>query len=142
MHKKNLGCIGEALVVAQIIEQGCSAFVEFGDNSRADIVAETGEGLKKVQVKVVSRDSSKPNISTLALYKNGPGGYRYRYTLTDVDFFALVDEETRKIAWIEASVVLTSHRTQLTLRHKDSKNNQKKKVSMFDDYTDFPFCEK
>lgn len=138
-HKKDMGSYGEAQVVSVIILNGCAAFTDFGDNSKVDIVVEDGEGkLHKVQVKTVGREEHKPNVTALYLYKSGPGGYKFTYTEKMVDWFAVLDLETNKIAWVPAKEALKCS-SQMSLRHTKPANNQTKNIRMFDDYVSFPF---
>lgn len=138
-HKKDMGSYGEALVVAQIIQNKCAAFTDFGDNSRIDVIVEDGCGkLHRVQVKTVGREDKSPDVSALYLYKSGPGGYRFTYTEDMVDWFAVVDVTTAKIAWVPAVEALQC-KSVLSLRHSVPKNNQSKNIRMFSDYESFPF---
>ena len=135
LHKKDFGKLGEAAVIQQSLEHGCAVFVEFGDNSVVDLILQTSIGLQRVQVKMVSRSLNDQNATKLLLYKNGPG-YRFKYSSTDVDWFAGVDATTKKIAWVSAARCDTN--SSLTLRHEVPKRI-KSGFEMFDDYTTFPF---
>jgi hypothetical protein len=139
MHKKNIGTFGEALVVAQILEHELAAFTDFGDNSKIDvIVLDSNHIPHRVQVKCVGREPTTPNVSKLYLYKSGPN-YQFLYQQNMLDWFAVVDVTTKKIAWIPSSI-LTTHSSQLTLRHDApiSKGGSSS-VKFFDDYVEFPF---
>ena len=138
LHKKDMGSLGEALVVAQSLEHGCSVFPEFGDNSKIDLILEDGSRtLHRIQVKMVSREKDSPDVSKLYLYKSGPN-YSFTYEESMIDWFAVVDVVTKKIAWVKSSV-LSTHKRQLQLRHAIPKNGQQKGIVYFDDYTQFPF---
>ena len=138
MHKKDMGKMGEALVIAQLLKSGCSVFTEFGDNSKVDlIVLDSSHQAHKIQVKTVGRESDTPECSKLYLTKSGPN-YQFSYTEDMFDWFALVDFETSKIAWIPSSVMKTSVR-QLTFRHSKPSNGQETGIRYFDDYVECPF---
>lgn len=138
VHKKDMGKMGEAIVVQQALERGLSVFVEFGDNSKIDMIIEDSSGkLHRIQVKVCSRAEKTPNVSVLYLYKSGPN-YSFHYKVTDVDWFVLIDEETKKIAWIPSSIC-NEVKSTITLRHAPTKSGQQRGVRLFDDYTTFPF---
>lgn len=137
IHKKDLGKMGEAMVVQEALSRGLSTFVEFGDNSKIDLIIEDTAGkLHRVQVKVSSRSEKTPDVSVLYLYKSGPN-YRVAYKSTDIDWFALVDEKTKKIAWIP-STICDELVGMLTLRHEATTNKVYKTARLFDDYTQFP----
>ena len=134
-HKKDMGKMGEAVVIQQILENNCAVFLEFGDNSRTDMIIQSNSDLHRVQVKTVSRNKKDDNSTNLLLYKNGPG-YRYTYSEQDTDWFAVVDSVTKKVAWIKSDVC--NVRTTLTLRHT-LPQKLKTGYHLFDDYTKFPF---
>ncbi len=134
LHKKDFGKAGEAAVIQQALEHSCAVFVEFGDNSTIDLIVQSKKGLQRVQVKMVSRSANDQNATKLLLYKNGPG-YRFKYTSDDLDWFAVVDATTKKIAWVPSTVCDTA--SSLTLRHEVPKRI-KSGFEMFDDYTSFP----
>lgn len=139
MHKKDQGTVGEALIIAQAINNGCAVFPQFGDNSKIDlIVQDTTKKLHRVQVKTTGREKKTPDVSQLHLYKNGPN-YSYKYTDSDIDWFAIVDHMTQKIAWINAEWIFERCSWTISLRHKETKNGQKKGCWLFNDFTTFPF---
>lgn len=51
MNSKNLGNIGEACVLAELIKMGICVYQQFGDNERADYIIDVNEKLYRVQVK-------------------------------------------------------------------------------------------
>lgn len=139
LHKKDMGSIGEALVVSQIYENGCVAFHEFGDNSKVDLIIEDKVGaLHKIQVKTVGREEREPEVTKLYLFKSGPN-YRVPYTKEMIDWFAVVDFITKKIAWMSIKEALETSSFQLVLRHTPPKKKQVKKMRYFDNYMKFPF---
>jgi hypothetical protein len=138
LHKKDQGTFGEALVVAQVIQNGGSAFPEFGDNSKIDLIVEDQLGkLHKVQVKTVGREVRTPDSSILYLYKSGPN-YSFSYDESMIDWFAVVDNITQQIAWVKSTEALEHTKRQFLLRHKPPQKVQPK-TRMFSDYTNYPF---
>ena len=138
MHKKDLGTWGEMFVVSALLENNINVYTSVGDNTKADIVAEDSAGnLYKIQVKTKTREKNSPGTNILYFYKTGPN-YQFKYTEEQVDWFALVDTETKKIAWIP-SIYLQKYDRAIALRHDKPKNNQTSRVSMFDDFTEIPF---
>lgn len=138
LHKKDMGSLGESLVISQAIEEGCSVFPEFGDNSKIDLIIESRDRkLHRVQVKMVGREERTPEVTKLYLYKSGPN-YSFTYDSTMIDWFAVVDMVTKKIAWVNSDV-LTKYKCQIPLRHTKPKNGQVKNIVYFDDFIKFPF---
>ena len=139
MHTKDLGTLGEVLVIACLLEHGYSVYNSVGDNNRADVIAENDKGeVFKIQVKTKNREASNPDSTILYLRKTGPNGYVFKYKEFNLDYFALVDLDTRKIAWI-SNEILTKNSHTFQLKHSISKNGQKTRVKYFDDYTKIPF---
>ncbi len=135
MISKHLGNLGELLVAAMCAEHGLAVFRELGDSSRIDLIVEDHDSvLHKVQVKCLNRANGAIGLK---LQKAGPNGYRYTYSPDDIDWFAVVDVESKRVAWIHAKEACT--RKTVTFRCVPSLNNQESSVRQFDDYTDFPF---
>lgn len=133
MHKKDLGTLGETLVTAALIENGYNVYRAVGDNTKADLIAETQQGtLIKIQVKAKHREKGTLNSTILYLTKAGPNNYKFKYTRDQVNYFALVDIKTKKIAWV-SSEILDTNKYQICLSHLEKSQNN------FDLYTDIPF---
>lgn len=139
MHRKDQGSLGEALVISQVLENNLAAFSDFGDNSKIDLIVEDSKGvLHKVQVKTPGRETLTPNVSKLSFKKFGPN-YSYKYKTADIDWFAVVDFETKKIAWIRVNKALLKNASNLNLRHVPTKNKQVNGIKFFSDFEKFPF---
>ena len=139
MHTKDLGTWGEQLVLAQIIKHGFGCYSPVGENTRTDLILERENGiLIKVQVKTLNRSSLDPEMSPFNRVSSRPS-YKYTYTSSDIDWFAVVDVQTEKIAWLSIGLLEGNETKGFNLRHSPSKNNQRKGTHWFDDYTEFPF---
>jgi hypothetical protein len=138
MHRKDLGTYGEAFVITQCLERGLGVYQSYGDNNKSDFVVEDSKGvLHKVQVKTTNRESKSPECTLLYVTKSGPN-YSYKYEEHQIDWFAILDMMTKKVAWVSKDI-LKEIDSCLTLRHTAPKNNQTKNIKMFDDYTSIPF---
>lgn len=136
MHKKDLGTFGEMLVTALLIENGYNVYQSVGDNTRVDLIAETiGGKLIKIQVKTNQREKASPNTTILYLTKAGPNNYKFRYTKEQIDYFALVDFQTKKVAWV-SSEILDQNKYQFKLSHSAQ---VAKHLNYFDLHTKIPF---
>ena len=51
MNTKSIGNIGEAKVLCKFVELGIPVYLSFGDNEKADLIAEFNGKLNKIQVK-------------------------------------------------------------------------------------------
>lgn len=138
MHKKDLGSLGEVMVMQQALRHGCSVFVEQGDNSKIDlIICDNASRLHRIQVKVVNR-LDDPATTKLYLYKSGPNGYHVKYKTSDIDWFAVVDLTKNEIAWVPSSVCDT-HASIVTLRHVPKLNSGGVQGYNWDDFIAYPF---
>ena len=139
MHTKDLGTWGECLVQTQILEHGFLLYAPIGENTRSDLILERENGyLIKVQVKTLNRYKKDSEVTPFSMVSSGPN-YKYTYTSSDIDWFAVVDVKTKKIAWISIGLLEANKTKCLSLRHSPTKNNQRKGTHWFDDYTEFPF---
>jgi protease II len=131
-HPKHKGTIGEGIVVLELLEAGIPVFQEFGDLSRVDLIALIRNKPIKIQVKTTT---SKNGVAVLNLRKITLNPkYNYTYKLEDVDVFALVVEDKRKVFYIRAEQAL-KNRGALTIRLEPTKNNQEALVKHGEDYT-------
>lgn len=124
MHKKNQGSYGEHVVITECLRRGLSVFKDVGDNSRFDLIVVDYEGnLHKVQVKCYTAD--KNDRVVLNFWKAGPN-YRFKYEQTDVDWFAVVENKTGRLAWV---------------RYSDFSNRKKQMTINFEEFERFPWEE-
>ena len=130
MHSKQKGNIAFSSVVLALQKEGFNVFSEIGDYSRVDLIAEKNGVIRTIQVKY---DGSDENFVILHLQKSGPNGYRYTYSETDVDWFAIYSPFCEKIAWVSSSEACLKKR-QFLIRLNKTKNNQKTNVKLIEDY--------
>ena len=132
MNSKQIGNIGEAKVLSKFIELGFPVYIPFGDNEKADLVVEFNGKLNKVQVKT-SIDAKNGNVifdltSSTAHRKNG---MRHKYTIDEVDYFALNNLCRDKIYLLK---VTETPIDTIRFRYEYPKNGQTCGVHFEDDY--------
>ena len=132
-HPKKKGNLGEAKVLATLVNKGYPVFWEFGDLSRVDMLVEIGPG-KFVQVQVKCR-RSKNGAVVVSSEKSGPG-YRFRYRLKDVDLSAVYVYDRDVLLYIPASVICGERRDS-TFRLDPPKNRQQSLIRFASGYQDF-----
>lgn len=132
MHAKQKGNIGELAVGYDLTKNGYNVFTELGDLSKIDLIAEKDNKLYKIQVK-----ASKLYQGTLYLRsdKSGPN-YKHKYSVKEVDIFALYSLETGHIAYINAKWFL-ENQNNISIRILPSKNKQQCKINYQKDFSDF-----
>ena len=95
-----VGKAGAHLVCCDLIMQGYDAFLT-DEGSPYDIVVDIGNKLKRIQVKT-TRKLVSPNKSR-DIYRFGTRkakGHRKRYDIDQVDYFAFVVMDVKKVAYL------------------------------------------
>ena len=95
MSTKSKGNIGEAKVVADLLEQGMEVALAFGDNLPFDLIAVGPDfRLWKVQVKFASAHQGVIRIKNWRQSENTQRRYERTYTPSQVDVFAIYCPDT------------------------------------------------
>lgn len=135
MHSKTKGGLGVSKVCSYFLERDIPCFVEaFCDLSASDIIIETQQGLKRIQVR--STEKLQNGKASLSLRSITPGTRTQSCKtsrIENVDIFALYVVELDSIIFIDADEV-KSVGTNVSFRFKDSKNNQKKGIRQAEPY--------
>lgn len=129
MHSKRKGNVGQLAVAQRLAEMGFSVFLEAGDISKIDVIAEHKGRVITFQCKAVTPINGALH---LALTKSGPG-YQFSYTEGQFDFFAVYDLGNKQV-YLVPSAVLSSHRKSMSLRLTEPKNGQHEGVNFAADY--------
>lgn len=87
MHSKRKGNIGQLATSYFLSQFGFSVFLEAGDISKIDLIAEKDGKLITFQCKAIT---PKKGILSLSLRKCGPN-YTVKYSEDQFDFFAVYD---------------------------------------------------
>jgi hypothetical protein len=132
LHSKQLGAIGVLRVAAKLMSEGYSVFAELGDLSRVDLIVLMNHQPIKIQVKTRNLKNGRITVDSR---KSGPG-YRYRYTLDDVDVFAIYIPQQELILFVSVAQILTAKST-FAIRVGKSRNNQERFVHGYQDYLEF-----
>ena len=122
MQTKAIGNIGEAKVLAALVEMNIPVYMQFGDNEPADYIILFDSKPYKVQVKTSTTyngETVKFDLCSSNLYHQR-GTTRHMYTIEEVDFFLCYDYTTDKIFLI----INQGNMTHITIRYTKPKNNQ------------------
>lgn len=130
MHSKQKGNIGFSATVNELHKLRYNVFIEMGDYSRVDIIAEKENKLVKIQVKYATE---KEGMAELNLRKCGPNKYNYVYTDKDVDLFSLYLPKLDQVIFIPAKTAC-KNRNVFRVRFSKSQSNQKK-IRRIDEFT-------
>ena len=131
MDTKRFGNIGEAVATAMFVKYGIPVYLPFGDNEKADLIAEFGRKLNKIQVKTSIKATSGKMIFDLTSCTNHRNnGNRHKYTSNEIDYFFCYNIERDKSFLIKVS---ENPMSEMTIRYELPKNKQTKNIHMEDD---------
>lgn len=136
MNTKSIGNIGEAKVLSWFVEHNIPVYLPFGDNERADLIAEFNNKLNKIQVK--TSNHIKNNTINFDLFSrvhsitiNGNTHKNCYYDNNEIDYYALYNMIDNEIYFIKNSEI---NNKSISLRFKIPKNNQSTNVKFAKDY--------
>lgn len=133
MNTKKVGNIGEAKILAKFVEMGIPVYLPFGDNEKADLIAEFHGKLNKIQIKASSIDSDGVMKFSVCSRASKSQSMAHTYTENEVDYFAFYNiprNEYLLIAFKDCQAKDT-----IAFRYEKPKNNQSKGINMNYDFT-------
>lgn len=132
MNSKNIGNIGEAKVLAKFIELGVPVYLSFGDNEKADLIAEFNGKLNKIQVKTsIKAEDGKMIFDLTSSTMHRKNGVKHIYTPNEIDYFACYNINRDKIFLININ---KAPNTAITIRYEKPKNNQTQGIKLEENY--------
>jgi len=136
MSTKQRGNIGEAKVIADLLEQGIQVALPFGDDLPFDLVAVGPEfQLWKVQIKYASAHRGVIRIKNWRQYENTQRRYERSYTSKQVDVFAIYCPDTDLVYYIPQAEI--EQKATFYLRITPAANKQEVGVHWHEDYRSF-----
>ena len=132
MNTKRIGNIGEAKVLAKFVELEIPVYLPFGDNEKADLIAEFNGKLNKIQVKTsVKAEDGVIIFDLTSSTVHRTNGEKHIYTELEIDYFACYNITRDKIFLIN---VKDAPSTNLKIRFEQPKNNHKTGIRWEQDY--------
>ena len=132
MNSKRIGNIGEAKVLAKFVEMGIPIYIPFGDDEKADLIAEFDGKLNKIQVKTSIKSKNGCSIFDLtSSTAHRTNGERRKYLNSDIDYFALYSLDRDKIYLMK---VPDNPMSAITIRFEDTKSGMKSRVNYESDF--------
>ena len=132
MNSKRIGNIGEAKVLAKFVEMGIPIYIPFGDDEKADLIAEFDGKLNKIQVKTSIKSKNGCSIFDLtSSTAHRTNGERRKYLNSEIDYFALYSLDRDKIYLMK---VPDNHMSAITIRFEDTKSGMKSRVNYESDF--------
>ena len=132
MNSKRIGNIGEAKVLAKFVEMGIPIYIPFGDDEKADLIAEFDGKLNKIQVKTSIKSKNGCSIFDLtSSTAHRTNGERRKYLNSEIDYFALYNLDRDKIYLMK---VPDNPMSAITIRFEDTKSGMKSRVNYESDF--------
>ena len=98
MTTKQIGNIGEAKVLSEFVRLGVPVYLPFGDNEKADLIAEFDGKLNRIQVKTSQKCvDDKMRFSLVSSTVHRQNGVKHIYTDNEIDYFAFYNIERDKV---------------------------------------------
>ena len=132
MNSKRIGNIGEAKVLAKFVEMGIPIYIPFGDDEKADLIAEFDGKLNKIKVKTSIKSKNGCSIFDLtSSTAHRTNGERRKYLNSEIDYFALYSLDRDKIYLMK---VPDNPMSAITIRFEDTKSGMKSRVNYESDF--------
>lgn len=129
MNTKNIGNIGEAIALQEFVKKGISVYIPFGENEKADLIADFDGKLNKIQVKTSQKIEDGKIIWRIT--SNCTSGV-HKYTKQEVDYFVLYNIESDLLLIIPFSLV--EGKTQVTFYVPFKQSTNQHKLLNYQDY--------
>ena len=134
MTTKQIGNIGEAKVLSEFVRLGIPVYLPFGDNEKADLIAEFNGKLNKIQVKSSQKIiEDKVRFSLVSSTMHRQNGVKHIYTENEIDYFALYNLERDKVYLVSINEEGLP-KNEVTIRFNPPKNKNQFKIFLEEDY--------
>lgn len=134
MQTKQLGNIGEAKTLWKFVSLNVPVYVPFGDNEKADLVAEFGGKLNKIQIKTsesVKDGKFEVSLKSSTIH-NGVCHY-HTYSKEEIDYFAIYNLESDILMLVPISEL--ENRTSITISISWTQSRNQYKSFNWKEYT-------
>lgn len=130
INTKVIGNVGEAKVLAKLVELQIPVYIQFGDNEPADYLILLDNHPYKVQVKTSRTFNGETTVFELtSSTAHRKKGYKHKYSTEEVDLFMCYDYCTGKIFIFKN----TGIRYTVKVRYTHPRNNIVKNVNFATD---------
>lgn len=131
-NSKNVGNIGEAYVLARLVELGIPVYMQFGDNEAADYIIIVNNKPLKIQVKTSNTyDGNRVQFDLTSSTIHRKNGVKHKYSIKEIDLFICYDIKTKQLFVIKNKGEMSS----FAIRYTTPNNGQTKNINFASDYT-------
>ena len=133
MTTKQLGNIGEAKALAKLVSMNIPVYVGFGDNERADLVAEFNGKLNELQVKTSEKfEDNQFVVSLKSSTIRNQNHYYHTYNASEIDYFIIYNLESDILLLLPIEEF--ENRTQVKFRIPYIETHNQYKSLNYEDY--------
>lgn len=133
MTTKQLGNIGEAKALAKLVSMNIPVYVSFGDNEKADLVADFNGKLNKLQVKTSEKlEDGKFTTSLKSSTIRNQVNYVHKYDSSEIDYFIVYNLESDILLMLPIEEF--EHRNAVTFRVPYVETHNQHKSLNYEDY--------
>lgn len=132
MNGKNIGDIGEAVVLTEFLKYGIEVFLPYGENTKIDMIAKFNNKLNKIQVKTTSKYSGNGvyQVKLKNTSLRADSTVTTFYNEDDVDYFAIYCLQRPHPILVPFCDVHS-----ITIRFNETSNGNFENVNYESDYT-------
>lgn len=148
-NELQIGKAAEHLVCANLILQGCNAFLA-DQGLPYDVVVDTAQGLKRIQVKSSMSPARFPGAKE-ASYRFGTRRAKYntrKVSVSEMDFYAFVALDILQIAYVPIHLMCGSDKVSVlqciefrSRHYSHVSHNAPRTMRFFEDYARFPLAQ-
>ena len=143
MNSKRIGNVGEAAILSKMVEHGIPVYLPFGDNEKADLVADFNGRLVKIQIKTSLKAEqgsySFNTCSSMTQHTVAAGSSAHFYTDIEVDYLCFYNID-RKVCLIVD--IKDCPKRAISFRYEASLSGQVKGIKFEQDYLLDNFLQK
>lgn len=133
-HTKNKGDLGVLKAQLDLYEKGYLTLIPNTEHAPFDIVAYKHGTFKRVQVKYRSSRNGKVEVKFSTCWSDKNGIHTTLYDKNEIDLMCVYCPETDKCYYIDPKICNET----FALRLEPTKNNQKNKVNLAEEYLQIP----
>lgn len=131
MNTKSFGNIGEAMALSSFVKKGIPVYLPFGDNEKADLIAEFNGKLNRIQVKTSLYARDGKMVFDLTSSYSHRGRPAHKYSQEEVDYFFCYNIERNQSYLFP---VPENPIASICIRYEEPKNNQIRHIKHEENY--------